>query len=303
MQSLNYILPEKDQTLLVAVSGGRDSMALLHQLHSSGWKKLIVCHVNHMLRGADSDADEVFVNKQAQALELTYESFDICISTLAAEHKISTELAARDARYSFFQKCALSHGTQHLILAHHADDQAETILHNLFRGSHGLKGMNTRSERNGLILYRPLLSTRRSEINAYISEHNIPYREDLTNSEAIATRNRLRNEALPLLADILQRDPVPPLVALAENESEKISTLDEYLDPQGRLFLPKISALPPFFQAQILHFYLAEHGVISLSKRIIQNCLHLITDPDTAKINLPGKAFLRRKEQRLFLEK
>ena len=142
-----WMPPEKEY--LVAVSGGRDSMALLHFLHESGFRQLVVCHVNHCLRGEASDGDEAFVREQTGRLGLPVESTRIDVQAVATENRLSLETAARNVRYEWFAEVAERRSCARIILAHHSDDQVETVLINLFRGtgSRGLSGMSKRSSR------------------------------------------------------------------------------------------------------------------------------------------------------------
>src|SRR5207302_11179549 len=149
---------------LIGVSGGRDSVALLHWLIDLGYKKLIVCHLNHQLRGRSSDADARVVEKLAGKYQVDFELGAANIRALAQKKKMSIETTARDARYSFFAKAAKRHGCRTIFLAHHADDLVETFLFNLIRGA-GLTGLaamrdvSTRRVDNvDLAIVRPLLS-------------------------------------------------------------------------------------------------------------------------------------------------
>src|SRR5207302_238159 len=135
---LRSFLP--DARYLVGVSGGRDSVALLHSLVERGYEQLIVCHLNHQLRGRSSDADARFVKKLADKYGVGFELGAVNVRVLAKKKKTSIETAARDARYSFFAKAAKRKRCHTIFLAHHADDLVETFLLNLIRGA-GLTGL------------------------------------------------------------------------------------------------------------------------------------------------------------------
>ncbi|MCE9518899.1 MAG: tRNA lysidine(34) synthetase TilS, partial [Verrucomicrobia bacterium] len=208
-----------DKPALIAVSGGRDSVALLHWLVSEGWKKLIVLHLNHGLRGRSSDADEKFVRKLSEKLGSRCEIKKFDVARLAKKKKSSIETAGRDARRLFFAAMAKKHRCQFLFTAHHADDQAETVLHRLCRGAslRGASGMRGVAETiPGLITVRPLLEVTRAEIDDYISTHRLSFREDASNDSPAHTRNRVRHEVLPLMNDVFRRDVRPLLVRFAE---------------------------------------------------------------------------------------
>jgi len=295
---------DPSQAYLLGISGGRDSIALYHWLLSHRFHKIIPCHLNHGLRAAESDADEAFL-KELIGPSLLCQSIDV--AALAAQQKTSLETAARQARHHFFQDCARTTGLSQLLLAHHADDQAETILFNLLRGSAGSKGMSSQHQINELHILRPFLKVRRSEIDAFIKQGQYPYREDSSNTSPFATRNRIRHEALPLLAQILDRDPVPGLLrslALSTELEEIAQThLDSLniLDPQGRIHLPSFRTLPTAIQKKALHRFLNQHGIPELSSKIIDRALTLLSPDAPASLNLPSGLRLRRKESRLFI--
>src|SRR6266513_1211014 len=152
-----------EASYLIGVSGGRDSVALLHWLINLGYKKLIVCHLNHQLRGRSSDADARFVEELAAKCRVDFELSAANVRALAKKKKMSIETAAREARYSFFAKAAKRHGRRTIFLAHHADDLVETFLLNLIRGAGltGLAAMRDVSSRHidgiELTILRPLL--------------------------------------------------------------------------------------------------------------------------------------------------
>src|SRR5262249_37430512 len=129
-----------DARYLIGVSGGRDSVALLHWLTNLGYKKLIVCHLNHQLRGRSSNADARFVEKFAVKCGADFELGVVNVRALAKKKKMSIETAAREARYTFFAKAVQRHCCHTVFLAHHADDLVETFLFNLMRGA-GLTGL------------------------------------------------------------------------------------------------------------------------------------------------------------------
>ncbi len=294
---------------LVGVSGGADSVALLHLLLDAGFRHLVVCHVDHQLRGAASRADARFVEKLCKKYELTFCSKRVAVKKLAQQRGESIETTARNLRHEFFAKVARDQRCPRLILAHHADDQAETILWNLLRGSHGAKGMRTEQtiQINGrsLIVLRPLLQTRREELRNYLQERGISWREDVTNAQPVATRNRIRNEALPLLCEIAQRDVTPLLLRQIDAQQDQES-LEQWalaqvnaLDPQGRLHVPVMQALPPPVQTLILRDYLQQYEITEVSRDLLERCRMLLIDHSTHNVNLPGNSAMRRRAGRI----
>src|SRR5438876_8209160 len=200
----NFRFP-RDARYLIGVSGGRDSVALLHWLINLGYKKLIVCHLNHQLRGRSSDADARFVEKLAGKYHVDFELGTAKVRVLAKKKKMSIETAAREARYSFFAKAAKRHRCHTIFLAHHADDLVETVLINFFRGAgpSGLIGMrevtNHRIGNIDLAVVRPFLPVWRREIDEYVKTHSLDFREDASNKDLTQLRNRVRRRIIPYL--------------------------------------------------------------------------------------------------------
>ena len=194
--------------VLVAVSGGRDSMVLAEKVRRAG-EPFAIAHCNFRLRGADSDADEAFVRAWADryGAPCHVQAFDT--EAFAAAEGISIEMAARKLRYRWFGQLCREQGYEAVLTAHHAGDNAETFFLNLLRGS-GVKGLCGMSEESFLPdpdyadipLRRPLLHTTRTEIDALAAEWGISWREDRTNAENTVKRNKLRNQVFPLLREI-----------------------------------------------------------------------------------------------------
>lgn len=186
---------------VVAVSGGADSVALLRCLTDSA-KPLVVAHLNHRLRGAESDADEQFVRELAHTLDLQYRSISIDVKEVAALGSANLEDTARQVRYEWLTQIARETGSGWIATGHTADDQAETVLHRLIRGAgiQGLRGIAPARELTPhILLVRPLLEVSRLEIVAYLEALGQPWREDASNRDPAFTRNRIRHELLPLL--------------------------------------------------------------------------------------------------------
>ena len=212
-------LLEMGDRVVLAVSGGADSMCMMEVLAAlrDSWKlELLVVHVHHGLRGAEADRDAAFVQDEAGKLGIGCVVERRDVRSVAAERGLSLEEAGRDVRYEILREYAKNWTSQKdglrdgcgsetlelagcrpakIAVAHHQEDQAETILHNLFRGS-GLKGLGGMSARRGQII-RPLLCLEKKEILEYLAERHIAYCEDSTNQENEYTRNRLRNELIP----------------------------------------------------------------------------------------------------------
>lgn len=204
-QVLKYIkehmLFDNGATVIVAVSGGADSVALLDILASLAelQLKLIVAHLNHSLRGAESDGDEAFVRELAARYGLPCEVGRVDVQELSSLNKLSLEEAGRVARYAFLHEVAARHRAHAIALAHHADDQAETVLMRLLRGA-GASGLTGIAPKTGNGLVRPLLGITRGEIEAYLQARGLAFRTDSSNADTSFLRNRVRHELLPYLA-------------------------------------------------------------------------------------------------------
>jgi len=329
-----------DSEYLVGVSGGRDSIVLLDWLWSRGIRNLLVCHFNHCLRGTDSDEDELFVRKQAESLGLECLSIRNDSKIFATQSRQSLETAARESRYRFFARVSRERSCHQLILAHHADDQVETVLMNLFRGAglKGLGGMEPISHREidgiPLEIIRPFLKITRADLEHYRATRNLAFREDATNSEPFATRNRVRHELLPLASEIFSRDPSPAILRLSEiaameysasqtqaahwlarlvesselkvksqedeNSDSQLSTFNSQL-PKG-LPLKSLRQLPAANLHHVIHLWLQHEKVADCGFQEVKMIIAMIrSDAKPAKVNLPGGRFARRRAGCVFL--
>lgn len=187
-------------TLIIGLSGGADSTALLDLLATLPTfpLRLVAAHLNHCLRGADSDADEEFCRALAERYAIPFESRRVDVKAMAAANSLNLEDAGRRARIVFFDELVSAWQAAAVVLAHHADDQAETVLMRLLRGS-GMGGLAGMPWRNGRGYVRPLLDITRCEIEAYLAERLLKWREDSSNLDITFLRNRIRHELLPIL--------------------------------------------------------------------------------------------------------
>jgi tRNA(Ile)-lysidine synthase len=192
--------------LCVAVSGGADSVSLLltvHQLKADLGVGLSATHVHHGLRGPEADADLAFVEALCARLDIPLHIHHVSVPDRVQQTGESTEEAARNLRYAFFDTLLASGEADSILTAHTLDDQAETVLLKLLRGAwtDGLGAIHPIVRRKTGTILRPLLSVRRSEIESFLKQENQPWREDATNAETIYTRNRVRHQLLPLLRE------------------------------------------------------------------------------------------------------
>ena len=200
--TMDQLIPS-DTHLFVGVSGGADSMALLHILHRLG-ASFTVGHLNHMIRDAEADADEAFVKKCCATLGIDCRTAQQDVPAWAKAKGISLEMAAREARHQFFQTLK-PHPV--ICLAHHADDQLETFFLRAARGTGpaGLGGMKLSQTVPPLQLLRPLLGIRRKELIQWLEKESLPWREDASNADESIPRNRVRHQILPILGTLNPR--------------------------------------------------------------------------------------------------
>lgn len=291
-------------------------MALLHFLVQQGWSKLVVCHVNHRLRGKESDRDEAFVKQTAKRLGLKCETKRIDVASLARRNKESLETAGREARRGFFAAMARKHRCGIVFLAHHADDQAETVLHNLFRGAGlaGASGMLAASSVNGKLMgARPLLDVSRREIDEFVAARRIVFVEDSSNQSRLHTRNRIRNELMPLAHDIFRRDISPIVLRFSQIALRDTACLDRLakdfasehrlLQTDGSLrVIAALGALDPALQARVLAEWLRASCGRSPDRCEIDSAISMLRTDGPAKINLRGGLCLRRRAGRVWVE-
>ena len=196
---LNKKILDRDKLYLVAISGGADSVALLMMMLDEGYRVEAV-HCNFHLRGEEADRDEAFVASLCERFGVALHRVHFDTRGYAALHKLSIETAARDLRYGYFERLREDIGAEAIVVAHHRDDNVETVLMNLVRGT-GLKGLAGIRPVNGRVI-RPLLDMTREDIEAYIYKRGESFVTDSTNLETDATRNKYRLEVIPALKEI-----------------------------------------------------------------------------------------------------
>ena len=300
-----------DARHLIGVSGGRDSVALLHHLVHVGYKKLIICHLNHELRGRSSTADARFVEKLAAKYDLDLEIGSADVRAVANDRKMSIEAAARDARYSFFAKVAKQKRCHTIFLGHHADDLVETFLINLFRGAGliGLAAMREISMRSiedvDLTIVRPLLGVWRDEIDRYVRKYRLKFREDASNKNLAPLRNRLRRRIIPYLEKTLGRKIRPSIwraATIAAEEEAWIDRMAKHPDARHqRLSVEKLRGLPTALQRRFIMTWLREQSIADIGFDVIERVRSLL-DAKIAKINLPRDRHARRRSGSIFVE-
>ena len=292
---------------LVGVSGGVDSRVLLHILREIGFRDLVVCHLNHNLRGAESLEDSKFVYRLTRRLGLP-----LHLDTLGELPGAgSLEAAAREARLLFFARAAETFATSSLFLAHHADDQVETFLFNLFRGTGSLDNAAIKAESRVtvgtriLLIRRPLLQVWKDEIYEFAAAFRLKFREDSTNLSRQMARNRVRHDLIPEIEKLMGRPVRRALlrtIELAANEGEFLRSFVPQMESQAELDPRELRKFPLAIQRRTIHGWLRLQNIKDCGFDEIEAVRSLINRVDIAKINLPRGVFCRRRAGRLFLE-
>jgi tRNA(Ile)-lysidine synthase len=299
--------------VLIGLSGGPDSMALLDVLSSLKEEfdlTLFPAHLNHGFRGKEAEEDLAFCEKAAARYGLRLISETVDLPALIQEQGLSTQAAARDVRYDFFMRQAEAHGASKIALAHHADDQAETVLMRLIRGTgpRGLSGIPV-ARPQGII--RPLIHVTREEILDYLAEREIPYRQDSSNRKTVYLRNRIRRELIPMLVEGYN----PNLVADLNRTAEILGEEDDYLQKEaGRLYNPiriseglsldlaGIRDLPQALVRRIVRLAIEETagGLLGITFRHVDSVIRIMTAAgSSSRVDLPHGLKARKVYERL----
>ncbi len=298
---------------LIGVSGGRDSIALLNLMVDLGYKKLVVCHLNHQLRGASSRDDARFVEKVARNLRLDCEIGSTDVGALAKRSKLSIETAARFARLAFFVEVARRRRCSRMFLAHHADDLVETALLNLFRGAGpgGMAAMRKfsihRIGKTELTILRPLLGVWRSEIDSYVCQNELEFREDSTNAALHSSRNKIRHRILPDIEKLFSRDVRKTIWRAAQIWSEEEAVLDSLVSTEtisaANLSVAPLRKMAVALQRRTIHRWLRARKVADVSFDTVENVRSLLEPgAKAAKVNLPRDQHARRRAGKIFLD-
>jgi len=311
-----------DGRYLIAVSGGRDSVALLHWLHQRDYRKLVVCHLNHQLRGRSSDADARFVEKLTAQYDVDLEIGSANVRAIAPKQKMSIETAAREARYKFFAQVAKQRHAQTIFLAHHADDLVETLLINLFRGSGrtGLGAMRQVSKRRvedvDLTIVRPFLGVWRREIDRYVRKHRLKFREDASNKNLAPLRNRIRGRIIPYLEKALGRNIHQCIWRAAMIAAEEEHWIEDQLpaatdvdfgagasSAAAALSVTKLRDLPTALQRREILKWLRTRKITNVGFDVVESVRSLLDhESRVAKVNLPQDRHVRRRAGKIFIE-
>jgi tRNA(Ile)-lysidine synthase len=297
----------RDQRYLIGVSGGLDSRVLLELLLDFGFSNLVICHLNHNLRGSASREDAEFVERLAKRLKLP------CFSkTIKAwPRNRSIETASRLARHRLFAEAAEEFKTNRVFLAHQADDLVETFLFNILRGTGSLGNAAIESEttiqvdKQSLLIARPLLSVWKVELHDFAKRNHLRFREDATNAESRYTRNRIRNLLIPEIENILGRSVKRNLFRLSQVTREEEKLLEEVTPriwERETISVSEIGSLPVALQRRVIYRWLNWLDIPDLGFEEIEAVRALVAHEKPAKTNLPRDRFCRRKAGQLFID-
>ena len=297
-----YDMLPKGSRVLCAVSGGADSMALLHWLKQSEESlqiSVLAAHFEHGIRGEESLRDQHFVEGFCRERKIPFVTGSGNVPAYAAENGLGLEVAARNLRYAFLEQAAEENRCSRIATAHNADDNAETVLLNLVRGA-GIAGLCGIPPVRGIII-RPLLSTTREEIEKYLEETGIPHVEDTSNSSDAFSRNQLRHHVMPVLKEI------NPAVERAVLRSGELLREDaELLEDLAEAFIRRsfdgdsvpakeLAALPRPVQSRVIRRLCPERLSVIHTKDIMK----LATGTELAYLDVPG-ARIRRQKGRIY---
>ncbi|MFD3155551.1 tRNA lysidine(34) synthetase TilS [Haloimpatiens sp. FM7330] len=292
----------KGDKVIVAVSGGPDSMCLLHMLYNIKNQldiSIVVAHLNHCLRGKDADEDEKCVEKFCEKVGVKFFSKRVDVNKLANDKNISCELAGREARYQFFHEVKDKTKAQKIAVAHNANDKAETVIMRIIRGT-GLDGLSGIKPIRDNVIVRPIINLTRQEIEEYCKQNNIDTRIDKTNLENIYSRNKIRLELIPYIEKNFNKD----IINTINRFSEIVSKDNEYLEKlandkyemycnfkNGKIIINKqIFYEDEAILTRVVRICLLKikGNLYNLEKKHIYDILKIQKHSTGKKINLPG---------------
>jgi tRNA(Ile)-lysidine synthase len=270
IKSLRNLGVSSNSSLLITVSGGPDSLALAHVMQSlrgtEAFASVAVAHVNHQLRGDESNREEEAVRNYCKSRDVAFELKRVDTLRIAEHEKTGIEETARKLRYEFFEELTEKIGFDFVLTAHTANDQAETVILNMIRGSgvRGLAGIPPKRKLGDAFVIRPWLGVTKAEILEYLQEHHLIAAHDASNDELIFRRNQVRQKVMPALEEVWpDREPVKTLAALAERMRELSIFLDtlakeklELLQEDGGLSIAGVQSLGGFLLHTVIEAWI-----------------------------------------------
>lgn len=312
-------LIDRFDKIVVGVSGGHDSMTLLHVLeslkHEIGFE-ISVAHINHGIRGVEADGDEAYVSNICKQFKIPFYSMRANMDEYAKEHKLTSEEAGREIRYNFFRKVIKDSGSNKIAVAHNKDDQAETLLMRFMRGTgiDGLRGMEFKT--NDII--RPLLYVERVDIEKYCVEFEISPRIDKTNAMPIYARNKVRLELIPYIKNTFNSGIINTLFRTSEIMKSDSDFLMEYTKEKFEDILKestkskitldtkKIENLHPAIKTRVIRYAIEKlnKNLKGIERKHIDDILELISSNKTGKmINISNNIVVKISYDDFILEK
>ncbi len=294
----NSLLSEND-TVILAVSGGVDSMVMADLFTKSGNYNLVIAHCNFRLRGKESDLDTALVEQYATYNNIIFEKIYFNTKEYAEQNSLSTQMAARDLRHNWFVELIKKHNASKVAIAHNLNDNAETFLINLSRGT-GIKGLT--GIKNNNIIIRPIIFASRDQIEAYADSNNVKYRNDSTNSKTIYRRNHIRHKVIPEL------EKTNPSVLTAINTTinnltqvqdiydeyikSSINQLVEYSEDFERVNINNLTAKTSY--ETIVYEWLTPHG---FSKKQVHDIVKSVNTESGKKFYAEDKCLFKEREK------
>lgn len=310
-----YCMIDKGDTVICGLSGGPDSVCMLHVLDALKDRlgiELVAVHINHMIRGAQADEDMKFSEEFAKSLGVRFLCKIADIPNLAAKWKVSEEEAGRKVRYETFRETGKTVAPYKIAVAHNSNDVAETFFFNLARGA-GLEGLCSIKRVNGDIV-RPLLDIYRDEIMSYLNQNRLPYKIDCTNLQCEYTRNRIRNKVIPVVNEALNTDITRKIMhttALLEDDLDWLKECGKKAyesckkEREGHMviYCEQFNELPVSLKRQVVRSYMSDciGGLDGYGSFHVNRLMEMITGGTPSSMELPGKyvAILRYGELKI----
>lgn len=308
---------EEEDRIVLGLSGGADSVTLFYFLNHIKEKynlKIVATHINHNIRGEESDLDEEFVCELCKKFNVEIKVFKFDILKIAKEHKITSEEAGRLKRYEAFNKVLKSENCNKIAVAHNKNDNVETVLMRIFRGT-GLKGMAGIPYKRDEII-RPLMDISRDEIEKFCDENKIQYRIDKTNYELIYTRNKIRNEVIPYIEKEFNKEIINSISTMSSQILEENLYLDEITKEKKKNCVEEENGKVKIKVQEFLKLHnviknrLIRNAIFTVSKSLkdigaehIQLINKLAQKPTGKQINLPNGVIAEKEYNFIIIKK
>lgn len=313
--SNNSLITENDR-ILVGLSGGPDSIFLLYFLINNFKNKIVIAHINHKLRGVDSDLDEKFVRKVSQKLKIPLYVKREDIKKLSKENKKSIEECGREVRFSFFKKILKTENLTKIALGHNFDDNIETIILNFIKGS-GTKGLTGISEKVDNIIH-PIINIKKEEILNYLNANKIEYKTDKTNLEDEFLRNKIRNYLIPIIEKEFNKNFKEKVVSLSnilkyennlienlikDKESDILTFNDYFVEIDLNKFKNLDLAIKRRLIRKVISYLTEKESLREYSLEHIDKVISLENKKTGSKIELPKEIIVIKDKDKIIFER